>query len=46
MYEIEVWGLSEAWKESDKVLSRSYKKLMGILNCAANRSASMELGRE
>jgi hypothetical protein len=46
MYGIEVWSLSEAWKELDKVYHRVYKKLMGIPNCAVNGLAEMELGRE
>ena len=46
MYRIEAWGLKEAWKGMDKVYSRFCKKLMGIQNCAANRFAEMELGRE
>jgi hypothetical protein len=41
-----MWGLSEAWKESDKAHNRFCKKLMGIPNCAANGFAQMELGRE
>lgn len=40
------WGLSEAWREVDKVHSRSCKYLMGIPNYAANGFVEMELGRE
>jgi len=46
MYGIEVWRLSEAWKELDKIHRRFCKKLLGILNCAVNGLAEMELGRE
>jgi hypothetical protein len=45
-YGIEVWRLSEAWKELDKVHHRFCKKLMGIPNCAVNGMAEMELGRQ
>ena len=38
MYGIEVWGLSEAWREVDKVHSRFCKELIGIPNCATTRS--------
>jgi hypothetical protein len=46
MYGIEVWKLIEAWKELDKVHRTFCKKLMGIPNCAVNKLAEMELGRE
>jgi hypothetical protein len=39
-------GLSDAWKELDKVHGRFCKKLTGIPNYAANGYAEMELGRE
>jgi hypothetical protein len=45
-YGIEVWGLSDVWKEKDKFHSRFCKKSMGTPNCAANGLAQMELGRE
>ena len=43
---IVVWGLKEACKELDTYHSRFCKKLMCILNCAANGFAKMELDRE
>jgi hypothetical protein len=43
---IVVWGLKEACKELDTYHSRFCKKLMCILNCAANGFAEMELDRE
>jgi hypothetical protein len=46
MYGIQVSRLSEAWKEADNVHMRFCKKLMGVRNCAANRFAEIELGRE
>jgi len=46
MYEIAVWGLSEAWKAKDNVHSRLFKKLMDILNCAANGLVEIVLGRD
>jgi hypothetical protein len=46
MYGIEVWGSSGAWTAKDKVHSKLHKKLMDILNCAANGSVEMELGRD
>ena len=46
MYGIEVWGLSEAWKEIYKTRSRFCKKRMGTPNCAASRFAEVELGRQ
>jgi hypothetical protein len=46
VYGMEVWGLIEAWKDVDRLYSRFCKKLMGILNCAANGFPEMELGRE
>jgi len=46
MYGIEMWGLSETWKELDNFHSRMWKKLMGILNCTASGCGEMELGRE
>ena len=45
-YGIEVWRLSESWKELGKVHRRFFKKLVGIPNCALNGLAEMELGRE
>ena len=30
----EIWGLSDAWKELDKVRGRFSKKRMGVLNSA------------
>jgi len=47
MYRIEACSrLNEAWKERDKVNTRVCKKLMDILNCAANGFAKMELGSQ
>ena len=46
IYGIEVWRLSKAWKELDKVHYRFCKKLMGISNCTMNELVEMELGRE
>jgi hypothetical protein len=43
---IVVWGLKEACKELDTYRSRFCKKLICILNCAANGFAKMELDRE
>jgi hypothetical protein len=45
IYGIEVWGLTEAWKEFDKVRGR-FQKLMGIPHCADSGFAEMELGGE
>jgi hypothetical protein len=45
-YGIEVWGLSVACKEYEKVQSRLCKKSMVTLNCAVNGFAEMELGRQ
>jgi hypothetical protein len=42
MCEIEVWELNEAWKELDKVHGKFWKKLMGILSCAAKGFTEME----
>ena len=41
-----MWGSSGAWTAKDKVHSKLHKKLMDILNCAANGSVEMELGRD
>jgi hypothetical protein len=46
MYQIEVWGLNEAWQEIDKVHTWVCKKLMDIMNCAANRFAKIQLGSQ
>jgi hypothetical protein len=43
MYGNEMWGMSEAWKESH---IRFCKKLMAIQNCTPNEFAEMELGRK
>jgi hypothetical protein len=42
----DIWGLSEAWEELDKVHFRFCKKLMGTPNCAANGFADTELVRD
>jgi hypothetical protein len=42
MYGVEIWGVEEAWKQSDKIHGRMCKKswefrdlrLMGWLNCS------------
>jgi hypothetical protein len=46
MYGIQVQGLSDIWKELDKVICRFCKKLMGLPSCAANGFAEMELWRD
>ena len=46
MYGIEVWRLSEAWKELDKVHCRFCEKLMGIPNCTSSELVEVELGGE
>jgi hypothetical protein len=43
MYGIEVWGLSGAWKDLDKVHSSLFKKVMGVPNCAATGFAETEI---
>jgi hypothetical protein len=46
MYGIEMWGLSEVWKELDMVNSGFCKRWMGVLNCATNGLAEVKVGRE
>lgn len=43
MYGIDMWGLSEAWKDLGKVYSKLFKKIMGVRNCAATGFAGTEL---
>jgi hypothetical protein len=46
MYETELWSRNEAWKEKDKVYIRISKTVMGVIKCAANGFAKMELGSQ
>jgi hypothetical protein len=36
MYGIELWGVYDAWKETDKIQGRFCKKILGVPRCAAN----------
>jgi hypothetical protein len=46
MYEAEIWGLDEGWKEIDIIHGRLCKKILGIPRFAANWVAEVELGRD
>jgi hypothetical protein len=46
MYGIELWGVYDAWKETDKIHGRFCKKISCVPRCAANGAAEIELGRE
>jgi hypothetical protein len=43
MYEIEVSGLNETWKEKDKIHSRFGKKLLDVMNCVAHEFADISM---
>jgi hypothetical protein len=46
MYGVELWGVYDAWKETDKIHGRFCKKILGVPRCAANGAAEIELGRD
>jgi hypothetical protein len=46
MYGIELWGVYDAWKLTDKIHGRFCKKILGVPQCAANGAAEIELGRD
>jgi hypothetical protein len=43
MYGVELLGLGEMWKETDKLHSQFCKKLLGLPACTANCKTEMEL---
>jgi phosphorylcholine metabolism protein LicD len=46
MYDIELWGVYDAWKEIDKIHGKFCKKILGAPRCTANGAAAIELGRD
>jgi hypothetical protein len=45
MYDVELWGLDEAWKEV-RMHRRFCKKILGLVRCVANGMAEIGLGRD
>jgi hypothetical protein len=46
MYDVELWGLDEAWKEVGRIHGRFWNKILDLPMCAVNVMAEMELGRD
>jgi hypothetical protein len=46
MYGTELWGVYDAWKETDKIHGRFCKKILGVPRWAANGAAEIELERD
>jgi hypothetical protein len=44
MYGVQVWGLEEVWKETDKIHERFCKKLIRMPRFEVNGVAKLELG--
>jgi hypothetical protein len=46
MYGTELWGVHDAWEETDKIHGKFCEKILGVPRCAANGAAEIELGRD